>query len=144
MLQFNVSQLLKSTIGTMREYHVDDSVNIEGSPVNVKGDIRMTRIDQGILVQGKLESAMEAACCRCLDLFSCPININLEEQFLPIVDVQSGYKLEAPLEPETFTLDERHTLDLTEAIRQYAILALPMKPLCRPDCAGVKIETQNN
>ncbi|MBA7688765.1 hypothetical protein ES703_97254 [subsurface metagenome] len=42
-----------------------------------------------------------------------------------------------PEEPGCFTIDEHHILDLTEAIRQYALLAIPMKPLCRGDCAGL-------
>ena len=28
-----------------------------------------------------------------------------------------------------------HVLDLTEAMRQYILIAIPMKPLCREDCA---------
>ena len=49
----------------------------------------------------------------------------------------SGSLLSLPDEPGCFTIDEHHILDLTEAVRQYALLALPMKPLCRQDCAGL-------
>ena len=35
----------------------------------------------------------------------------------------------------TMTIDQ--VLDLSEAVRQYALLALPMKPLCQEDCAGL-------
>ncbi|MBM3157836.1 MAG: DUF177 domain-containing protein, partial [Chloroflexi bacterium] len=34
-------------------------------------------------------------------------------------------------------INENHILDLSEAIRQYTIMALPMKPVCREDCAGL-------
>jgi uncharacterized protein len=34
-------------------------------------------------------------------------------------------------------IDEHHLLDLSEAIRQNALLAVPMKPLCREDCSGL-------
>ena len=30
-----------------------------------------------------------------------------------------------------------HMLELSEAVRQIALLAVPMKPLCRLDCAGL-------
>ena len=33
--------------------------------------------------------------------------------------------------------DERHILDLSEAVRQYAIIGVPMKVLCREECAGL-------
>jgi uncharacterized protein len=36
-----------------------------------------------------------------------------------------------------FTIDNKKILDLSELIRQYTLLNLPMKPLCRPDCPGI-------
>jgi uncharacterized protein len=45
--------------------------------------------------------------------------------------------LPSPEEPSAFTIDEHHILDLTEGIRQYALMAIPMKPLCNKDCAGL-------
>ena len=34
-------------------------------------------------------------------------------------------------------IDERHIIDFAEAIRQYAVLGIPMKPLCSDQCAGL-------
>ena len=34
-------------------------------------------------------------------------------------------------------IDEHNILDLAEAVRQYALLAMPMKPLCRENCVGL-------
>jgi uncharacterized protein len=70
-------------------------------------------------------------------LFSCPLTLKIEEEYFPITDVVSGASSSLPEEPSCFTIDEHHILDLTEAIRQYALLAMPMKPLCRGDCAGL-------
>ena len=36
-----------------------------------------------------------------------------------------------------FIIDEHHVLDLSEAVRQYALVVIPMKPVCREDCAGL-------
>ena len=95
------------------------------------------RTDRGILAKGTLHTEIEATCSRCLSSFSCPLALNIEEEYFPTVDVVSGARLAVPDEPGCFTIDEHHTLDLTEAICQYAILAIPMKPLCREDCAGL-------
>jgi uncharacterized protein len=38
---------------------------------------------------------------------------------------------------DAFLIDDRHTLDLNEAVRQYREVSLLMKPLCRPDCRGL-------
>jgi len=45
--------------------------------------------------------------------------------------------LPPPDEAGCFTIDEHQVIDLTEAVRQYALMAVPMKPLCREDCAGL-------
>ena len=139
MFAINVSQLLKAPIGTTRSVEVDDPVNLtDDGESTVKGEVELLRTDRGILVKGRLNSEVEDTCCRCLKLFSCPITINIEDEYFPTTDVISGMSLAIPDEPESFTIDEHHILDFTEAVRQYTILAIPMKPLCRPDCTGIK------
>ena len=53
------------------------------------------------------------------------------------MDIVSGASLNVPDEPGCFTIDEHFILDLTEAVRQCALLTSPMKPLCKDDCAGL-------
>ncbi len=135
--QINVSQQLKASIGSTRDYEVDGIVDIEGSNSTVQGEIRLTRTDRGILAKGILHTEIELTCSRCLSLFNCPLTLNIEEEYSPTTDIVTGIPLPLPDEPGSFTIDEHHILDLTEAIRQYAILAIPMKPLCQEDCAGL-------
>jgi uncharacterized protein len=73
---------------------------------------------------------------RCLNGFSSLEN-KFEEEFLPTVDVTSGMPLPQGEDAGAFTIDERHTLDLAEPARQYALMAVPMKPLCKAACAGL-------
>jgi len=137
MVQINVSQQLKASIGTTRDYEVNGIVDIEGGNVTVKGMVRLTRTDRSILAGGSLHTEIELTCSRCLSLFGCPLTLTIEEEYFPTTDIYSGTPLTLPDEPSYFTIDEHNILDLTEAIRQYAILAIPMKPLCHQDCAGL-------
>lgn len=137
MLQINVSQQLKASIGSIRNYEVSDIVEIDGCNYAVEGAVKLMRTDHGILVEGMLNTESELTCSRCLTLFSCPLALNIEEEYFPTTDIISGAPLPAPNEPGSFTIDERNILDLTEAIRQYTLLAIPMKPLCQQDCAGL-------
>ncbi len=137
MTQINVSQQLKAPIGSTRDYEVNGIVDIEGSEKAVSGKVRLMRTDNGIFTRGTLQAENEATCSRCASLFDYPLILNIEEEYFPTTDVVSGTPLAVPEEPECFTIDEYNTLDLTEAIRQYALLATPMKPLCRQDCAGL-------
>ena len=136
-MKINVSQQLKAPIGARRSYQVSDIVNIAGSNVLVQGEVRLTRTEQGILAEGTLYTEFEFTCSRCLILFNCPLTLNIEEEYSPTTEVVSGASLPLPEEPGSFTIDEYHTLDLTEAVRQYTLLATPMKPLCCEDCAGL-------
>ena len=136
-MQINVSQQLKASIGSIRNYKVSEIVNNAGSNSLVQGEVRLMRTDRGILVKGTLHTAAEVTCSRCLTLFSCPLVLDIEEEYFPVTDVVSGALLPLPEEPGPFTIDEHHVLDLTEAIRQYVLLAIPMKPLCREDCSGL-------
>jgi uncharacterized protein len=138
-MEINVSQQLKAPIGTVREYDVSDLTDIWGIGVatQVEGTVKFTRTNRGILVQGTLTAKIPVECSRCLKIFDYPLTIKIEEEYFPVIDVNTGTPLEIPDEPGSFKIDEHHILDLSEAIRQNALLAAPMKPLCREDCAGI-------
>jgi uncharacterized protein len=138
-MEINVSQLLKSHIGATRGYEVNEPADLfgHGDSNIVDGSIKLTRTNRGILVQGTLKTTLPDECGRCLKKFDYPLTFNLEEEFFPIIDVNSGFAVEIPEEPGSFTIDEHHILNLDEAIRQNALLAIPMKPLCREDCKGI-------
>lgn len=140
----NVAQQLKGPIGSVRSYEVDGVVQTaEIGNILVRGKVELLRIHRGILVRGRFDAEVEVSCSRCLTPFKCPLILNIEEEFLPTIDINSGVRLEVQDEG-FFIIDERHILDLTEAVRQYILMAVPMKPLCREDCAGLCIECGQN
>jgi uncharacterized protein len=138
-MQINVAQLLRASIGSVRDYEIKKVIDITGDGVNsmVQGKVRLLRTNRSILVKGTLDGGVELTCSRCLGQFRCPLGMNIEEEYYPTADVDTGVAIAVPDEPGCFTIDENHILDLTEAVRQYALLAIPMKPLCREDCAGL-------
>ncbi|MFC1930004.1 DUF177 domain-containing protein [Chloroflexota bacterium] len=138
-MEINVSQLLKAPVGTTREYDMDSTVDIadDGNGCLVQGKIKLIRTQRGILVRAALSTGVALTCGRCLSLFRCPLSLDFEEEYVPIVDVVTGTPLPLPKERSTFTIDEHHVLDLTEATRQYSVLVIPMKPLCREECVGL-------
>lgn len=138
-MQINVSQLLQEPIGTTREHRVNEAADISGDGKDylVQGECRLLRTQHSILVKCALSTDIELTCSRCLSRFRYPLTINLEEEYLPTVDAVSGVPLPLPEDASAFTIDEHHILDLTEALRQYTLLAVPMKQLCRQGCAGL-------
>jgi len=133
-MHINIAQLLKEPIGSSRSYHIEEPVGTDD--INcVNGDIILIRTNRGILVRGKIIASIKQICSRCLKPIDCQVKYDFEEEALPEVpDIEDS---SAAGQYDNLTIDEDHTLDLNEAIRQYVLLAVPAKPLCRSDCAGI-------
>jgi len=141
IMQFQVAQLLKDPVGATRDYLVDEAINIlEGFPPGrVWGRVNFLRTSRGVLAKGRLNTRVELACSRCLEYFPCELEYGFEEEYFPVLDIYHDEYVGKPEDRDSFIIDENHILDITEAARQYAILAIPMKPLCRPGCEGIKL-----
>jgi uncharacterized protein len=135
---FNVAGLIQEGIGATRKYQVDGEILSEDrEPEPVSGDVELLRTKAGVLVRAHLSLKEPEACSRCLKPLQETINIDFEEEFQTIVDLQSGQPIEDGNDEDAFLIDENHLLDLTEAVRQYREASAEMQPLCRPDCRGL-------
>lgn len=141
-MQYNVAQLLKEHTGASRKYLVDVELADIDEDLRLRaparGEITLIRTTDGVLATGVLSTSVEITCDRCLEPFVAPVEINLEEDFVATVDVMTGAarEMEDGADRATF-IDGQHMLDLTEVVRQDILLALPMHPVCRPDCLGL-------
>ncbi len=141
-LRFNVAQLLKSPPGTTREYQIGEDVEAIAEElvltVPLAGGVKFIRTADGVLVLGDLKTSAELICDRCLEPFVAQLELRIEEEYHPTVDISTGGAIELGPDQEMETLiDESHIVDLGEVLRQDLLLALPMHPICRPNCAGL-------
>jgi uncharacterized protein len=137
-LLFNVVTLLQEPVGSTREYEIDDSVPLDGTAQDVRGHVRFDRTPRGILVRARLRGVASGECSRCLRATSALVDLTIEEEFIPTIDIATGVRVEAPDgEPDLYRINTHHELDLREPIAQYWAMALPMAPLCRADCRGL-------
>jgi uncharacterized protein len=105
------------------------------APVGLVGEVR--RDGRNARLTGRLETTLECDCSRCLEPFAVPVAATLDLLFLPATE--NAGEGEVAVEEDdlgvSFYQDEK--IDLAEVIREQFYLALPMKPLCRPDCKGL-------
>lgn len=141
MLSHNVAGLLRAAPGTseriavrLTELEIADDVRLAAP---VAGEMRLSRSNRSILVRGHLSTALAERCSRCLARVESPISVDIEEEALPSIDIDTGLPVDRSAEPETLRLDEHHQLDLEPPIREAISLAEPIAPLCRPDCRGL-------
>ncbi|MDD5126521.1 MAG: DUF177 domain-containing protein [Dehalococcoidales bacterium] len=138
-MEINVAGLLHDNIGAVREYDIEGA-EITAEDINtreVSGKVKLIRTPSGILADGEFSGEVELVCSRCLSAFRYPFTVRFQEEYLPTIDINSGVPLPEPDEPGAFRIDDHHTIDVDEAIRQYVVMALPMKPLCKENCAGL-------
>ena len=138
--RFNVSQLLQEPTGATRRYELDDEqLDLgDGRLVRpIKGHVRLTRTQNGVLADADIRGELQVECARCLTEVTQPLEFPFSEEYYQTVVVNTGATLPKPDEPDVFLIDETHKLDLGDAMREYALLSVPMLPLCRDDCRGL-------
>lgn len=141
MLSYNVSGLLRSAPGATRTY----PVAVESIPIAedlqlagpIEGEVQLSRTGRSILARGQLHTQVAELCSRCLTPVRAPITVEIEEEALPSVDIDSGIPVDGASAPDALRLDAHHELDLTGVVRDAISLAEPIATLCRPDCRGL-------
>ena len=105
----------------------------------IAGHIRLTRENRGVLATARLTTALTGECARCLRPLRTPVEIRLDEEYLPALDLATGRPLPLDDEPEALRLTDHHEVDLEPSVRDAISLAEPIAPLDRPDCPGLCI-----
>ena len=139
-MYFNVSQLLKEPTGSTRHYEVEEKLPINGAGLlsHFIGSVAFLKTDGGIWVSAGFESTVRCECSRCLEQYVQAVYLPIEEEYYPITEVDTGARLNSSDIPEdSFYIDQNNVLDLTEALRQYSEMEIPMKPICKESCLGI-------
>jgi uncharacterized protein len=142
-LIWNVAGLLGDDPGAERVHIVSDIEIDLGAELRlaapIAGRVRLVRTNRGILASADLGTALDLECSRCLRPIVFPVEIHLQEEYLPALDITTGRPLPTEDEPDVARLSDHHELDLEPAVRDAILLVEPIAPLCAPDCPGLCI-----
>lgn len=126
--------------GTMRAFHRTvpapwriglDLVAIpQGAQVDL--DVRLQAVSEGVLVTGTVKSVAEGECVRCLEPFTEDVELSITELF---AYPDSATDQTADEDEVRRVVDE--LVDLRPVVVDEVGLALPLQPLCSPDCPGL-------
>ena len=106
-----------------------------GSEIDL--DLRLESVMEGVLVSGTATVTLTGECGRCLDPVNDTLIVDLQELFAypdSTTDATAGESGD-----ETARM-EGDLLDLEPTLRDAIVLALPLTPLCREECAGLCAE----
>ena len=93
--------------------------------------------ERGIELDGRIEAIARLECSRCLDPFEAPLTA--EFSLVVVSDATEFGAGEQRTDPEDMRLFYASSgrVDLREVTREQVYLNLPLKPVCRADCAGL-------
>lgn len=141
-LTYHVARLLAEGPGATRDYAVDGAIIPLDDPDlrladPIEGRVHLARTNRGLIVRAELATSLAGSCSRCLREIEIPLEVRLDEEVLPSVDLSSGQPLDTSAEPDVLRLTDHHELELAPAVRDAISLAEPIAPLCEPDCPGL-------
>ena len=79
-------------------------------------------------MQVKVHAALPAECGRCLTNFDQPLDTEYTELY--------AFSPRSVTELDLILPEDGH-IDLEPLVREYMLLAIPINPLCKPDCKGL-------
>lgn len=101
---------------------LDDLMRPQG---NLEYEVTAESQEGGVLLQGTLRMNLGCECARCLQPFVLKLHL---ENWACLVALQGEDAAEI----------RGDCVDLTPYFREDMVLALPQRPLCNPDCGGLK------
>jgi len=103
----------------------------------VRVDVEIHKDKERFRLAGTVRTRLELACGRCLEPFALPIDSAFDLRYLPVDTEGSGDDREVSEDDLDASVYHDEQIDLDELLREQFYLTLPMKPLCRDDCAGL-------
>jgi len=101
------------------------------------GFLKIFKTKDTVLINGKVEGEASLICSRCLKEFPYPVSVKFDLKYIPFREftwVDEHELTEKELDLSFYKDDE---IDTGELIQEQLLLAIPMKPLCNPDCYGI-------
>lgn len=129
-----------TTMHVAREIPAPEAYGLEAVYAVPKGavldiDVHLTGVSEGVLATGQVEAVAEGECARCLAPVQDALSVQVQELY-----AYEGSVTEATTEADEIMRLQGDLLDLEPAVRDALVLAMPVTPLCRPDCPGLCAE----
>lgn len=106
------------------------------APVHLDAQVRKVR--EEITIEGQLSSWIQMSCARCLKPHQVHLDDSFEVKYLPYPkELDSVEEIELNETDMSIIYYTGEEINLTELVREQVLLLLPVKSLCKTDCAGL-------
>src|SRR3990167_7210158 len=137
-MRFELSQVRQPETEFSRVFQPAELAGDEEYRVAEPVVLRMTihKDEDRFRLVGTVKTALALDCSRCLEPFALPMDREFDLRYLPSTaaePVAEDEEAEIEVDDVSMTFYRDEQIDLNELVREQFYLALPMKPLCRPD-----------
>lgn len=94
------------------------------------------KVLKNVSIKGRIEAEGELECCRCLEPFDFPVEVEFKYVLTPAEDLEEG-ELELTPEDLEYSHYTGDVIDLDQLIVEQIVLEVPIKPLCDDSCKGL-------
>ncbi len=121
--------------GLHQELDLPVRINEGGQPDTTHVNLTAFRFGRKVVLEGDLKARVPLNCSRCLREFKYPVETEFRDEFNPAEESEEDLELadEEP-GPGYYRNDE---LDISDVIREWILLSIPIKPLCSAGCKGL-------
>jgi uncharacterized protein len=93
--------------------------------------------ERGVGLSGRIEAQVRVECSRCLEPCLAPVAVDFE--LAAVFEASEFGTVDQRMDPADADLlyAPGGRLDLADLVREQVLLALPLKPVCRVECAGL-------
>lgn len=141
-MKFNIREIGAKGLSLSRELDREfvhglleqSGLEYQSGPANLSLDLVLNPVDTSVFITGSLQGRFSVSCSRCLG--PCQIKVSEPDLQLTVLSTTTIEDEESLEDVQTFTFDGE-TLDLRPLIREHLVLAIPMAPLCDPQCKGI-------
>ena len=143
IMDFKVATLLKLSSGNKIMENLSGSIEVDWitDECGVDGSVLLMKTDVGIWVSAHVIVTMRTECGSCLEEYKDSVNLQIEEEYFPTINLITGEKNRFErVDENNFYIREDNILDLSDAIGQYISLQSPLNFKCMENCRGLCTE----
>ena len=136
--RFNVGFIIHEEVGYNHEFPFEFEKVILSDDLELRqlsGNVNVGKTPQGLIAQGAFSAETTVTCARCLTNFVQELDWEFTELY--------AFDNRSTTDSDLLLPEDAH-LDVEELLREYALLEIPINPVCKPDCLGLCPECGQN
>ena len=125
------------------QFRFSEPVNVIGLEEPFEGnivvDVELKKTHNQIILDSSINADAVFECDRCTTSFKRQLKANYEMVYLQGVE-----PADTKSDNITYITAEKDSIDISDDVRDYAVLSVPMKKLCTEECKGLCVKCGKN